>query len=57
MPVNFQEIQPQVRHFGEQAVLRESHLGDLRQKMHAELDKYAYQPDALREKSRACSGI
>lgn len=50
MPVNFQEIQSQVRDFGEKVKLREQQLKDRRQKILDLLDELAGRQDALRDK-------
>ncbi len=50
MPVNYLEVQRQVKDFGEKAVHRHLQMEDLRQKMHSRLEYFAEQQDCLREK-------
>jgi hypothetical protein len=57
MPVNFQEIQPQVRDFGRNAAIRQKRLGDLYQEMLALLTDYANQADLLTQKISQAAGF
>lgn len=52
MPVNFQDIQPQIKDFGARAVERHSDLEQKRQKLMAALHQYADQQEKLAEKVR-----
>ena len=54
MPVNYLEIQPQIKEFGQKSAVRQRHLGDLRQQMRSRLGDCANQQDFLKNRvSRA----
>jgi hypothetical protein len=50
MPINYQEIQRQVRDFGTASALRQQRMGNLRQEMLTKLGEYALQQEAITQK-------
>ena len=57
MPVNFQEVQRQIREMGHQAPQREAHLRSLREQSHQLLTQYADETDALRARVQQATAL